>query len=539
MSLKHYSTILTRASFFAIPATASSLYFTDHFSIDAPFVRSFRFWSQIIPIYAHYRFVEWKISNISDPHLITEAYKPLNHTYAPIIRRLTLQLQGFYYKLAQILSTRDDFLPNEYLHWAKQLQDQSPTLMSSTRAQAIVRNSLQVPFQSFFSEWHPEPIGAASIAQVHRARLASNNQLVAVKIQFPSIERKFRADLRTVELFCKYFMPQNTAYFAEIKKQFVTEFDATAEARNLQLVHDNIHKAGWNKHVYVPQPIISSKQVLVMTYVEGPKLITGVKQHFKRLAERQGKDFDEVEAEQKRLIESGENERKSLEKSDRQISLLHTMLRLYDMLINSVVFVGNYTVRPFIRSEKWSYHYSERPLNLAHVMGVLLRVHAHEIFTDGAFNGDPHPGNVLLMPDGRLGLIDYGQVKKMTVEDRIIYAKLIIAISRDDREEVVRIMTDEVGFRTKNMNPDIIYRTAVFFNCRDSDDITLGMNVSKFMDWLEHSDPVRKINDEFVMVGRVSVLLRGMANAFGLKVRVSDYWKEEAQVFLRSQRIDY
>lgn len=38
------------------------------------------------------------------------------------------------------------------------------------------------------------------------------------------------------------------------------------------------------------------------------------------------------------------------------------------------------------------------------------RVHGHQIFVDGAFNGDPHPGNILLTPDGKLGLIDYGQV---------------------------------------------------------------------------------------------------------------------------------
>ena len=43
-------------------------------------------------------------------------------------------------------------------------------------------------------------------------------------------------------------------------------------------------------------------------------------------------------------------------------------------------------------------------------MKLLLRVSGHQIFRDGVFNADPHPGNVLLLPDGRLGLIDYGQV---------------------------------------------------------------------------------------------------------------------------------
>ncbi len=50
------------------------------------------------------------------------------------------------------------------------------------------------------------------------------------------------------------------------------------------------------------------------------------------------------------------------------------------------------------------------PLNHAAMIDTLLRVHGHEIFVDGFFNADPHPGNILLCPDGRLGLIDYGQV---------------------------------------------------------------------------------------------------------------------------------
>jgi len=45
----------------------------------------------------------------------------------------------------------------------------------------------------------------------------------------------------------------------------------------------------------------------------------------------------------------------------------------------------------------------------------------------------------MLLNDGRLGLIDYGQVKRMTLEERIIYAKLMVAHSRFDKEEVIRL----------------------------------------------------------------------------------------------------
>ena len=143
------------------------------------------------------------------------------------------------------------------------------------------------------------------------------------------------------------------------------------------------------------------------------------------------------------------------------------------------------------------------------------------------------------MPDGRLGLIDYGQFKRMSVSDRIIYAKLIIALHRDDRSEVVRIMTEEIGFKTKYMKEDIIYRAAAFWNDRDTEDILQGMNVHKFMEYIEAQDPPVQVNDEFIMAARVSILLRGTANAFALRLRVSDYWHHEAQAFLKSQGISY
>ena len=58
------------------------------------------------------------------------------------------------------------------------------------------------------------------------------------------------------------------------------------------------------------------------------------------------------------------------------------------------------------------------PPNLAVLLQLLLDVHGYEIFQVGCFNGDPHPGNVLLMPDGRLGLIDYGSCVSLALEHR-------------------------------------------------------------------------------------------------------------------------
>ena len=70
------------------------------------------------------------------------------------------------------------------------------------------------------------------------------------------------------------------------------------------------------------------------------------------------------------------------------------------------------------------------------------------------------------MPDGRLGLIDYGQVKRMRLEERISYAKLIIAMCEDDKEEIARIQFEDFGVVTKYQNPEIAYKLTVFWNDR-------------------------------------------------------------------------
>jgi hypothetical protein len=127
----------------------------------------------------------------------------------------------------------------------------------------------------------------------------------------------------------------------------------------------------------------------------------------------------------------------------------------------------------------------------------------------------------------------------MTVQERIVYAKLIIALSRDDKDEVIRLYTQEMGYATKRGDPHLAYLHACFYNDRSTPDITQGKNVHLFLEWLQGQDPVVHLPEEYIMAGRLSLLLRGMAMAFGLHIRLSEVWKPEAERFLKSQGIDY
>ena len=133
----------------------------------------------------------------------------------------------------------------------------------------------------------------------------------------------------------------------------------------------------------------------------------------------------------------GGQERSLQEEADR-MRRAAAVLRARDAAVNSLKLAYNWTLGFGLRN--YEYSHTELPLNLAAVIDLLCRVHAHEIIMDGAFNGDPHPGNILLCPDGRLGLIDYGQVKHLDVPTRVNYAKTIVALAREDRPEVVRLM---------------------------------------------------------------------------------------------------
>eukprot|EP00966_Prymnesium_polylepis_P104227 2413826-Prymnesium_polylepis.3 len=68
-------------------------------------------------------------------------------------------------------------------------------------------------------------------------------------------------------------------------------------------------------------------------------------------------------------------------------------------------------------------------LNGPAIIRLLARFHAHQIFVDGVYNTDPHARNVLVMPDSRLGLIDYGAAERLTPQQQRTFARVLLAIA--------------------------------------------------------------------------------------------------------------
>jgi len=500
--------------------------------------RAALFYTRVLPIYAHYRAVQLlnRTMLLSDAEADLQ-YENCHARYSEPVKELTFMLRGFYLKQAQLMSTQDDFVPKPYMTWVKKTQDCIPSEFEGTAAREYVKSKLKeelgLEFDEVFASWNDNPLGVASIGQVHKAVLKKTGETVAVKFLVPGIESKFRKDIRILKGFCEFALPQHAPAFEEIEKQFCTEFDYRGEAQNLLMVRNNI-RDHYKDKLEMPYPHLNlcSKHILVMEYLDGVNLVSGIKEQFSKLAKSQGKDLETLMDEQKSLMEAGKFKFVSIEQKARETRAMRNNLAWIDFGSNTLRFLYNWSIFRLAFGPA-EYAHTQPPLDLGSIMELLCRVHGHQIFTDGVFNGDCHPGNFLLLKDGRIGLIDFGQVKHMTLDDRIKLAKLHLAHARRDKAEVVRIHFDDLGVKTKNRNEDIAYRFSAFMNDRDTPDIMGGMNVAVFSDYCEKEDPIIKLPDDFIMAQRASLLLRGLGKAFGIEISMSQQWKVQAEEFLR------
>jgi aarF domain-containing kinase len=418
--------------------------------------------------------------------------------------------------------------------WLKGLQDRAPPQRSGDEVRALVSESLGRPLHEVFSRFDDRAIGAASVGQVHRAELAATGEDVAVKVMYPNVENLFRADINIIANFCWLAMPHHLPALREIEKQFLSEFDYVREAENMQRIARAL-----NSHPYFrtrvlvpkPYPALCSREVLVMEYVPGQKLVDGIRAAMKPIAQRAGTTVEELEEREKlRIREHGLLSASAASSRNRLLQAWEVCMCL---VYNTAAVVHNLTLG-LATGRVMDLRHVSVPPNLAVLLQLLLDVHGYEIFQVGCFNGDPHPGNVLLMPDGRLGLIDYGSCVSLALEHRQRLARLMISLLSPNPLDAVRVYSQEMGVKTKNMRSDILYKMAAFWYDRDSDDITGGMNVHSFTEWLHVQDPVTFLPDEYVMPGRVSVLLRGMGAAFGIKIQTAHAWAPHARACLAS-----
>jgi ubiquinone biosynthesis protein len=281
--------------------------------------------------------------------------------------RLALEELGpTFVKLGQILSTRPDVVPHAFVREFEKLQDDVPSFPFA-EVLAQITGELGGPVEQFFAEIDPVPLAAASIAQVHRARLKTGEDVV-IKVRRPGVVAVVESDISALMALAglaERHVSGSELYdpvgiVREFARTIRREMDFSREAHTIEKFRDNFVKTPWMyfPRVYWEQ---SSRAILTMEYVAGIKV------------------------------------------SDRG--------KLSDQGLDSKLI-----------ARRGADAFLEMVLN------------------HGFFHGDLHPGNVLILPDNVICLLDYGIVGRLDVELKTFLTDILAAIVNRDMDEVVSLL---------------------------------------------------------------------------------------------------
>lgn len=282
------------------------------------------------------------------------------------VRMLCEALGPTFIKFGQLLSTRADLLPPEYLTELARLQDRAPREEFAT-IRNIVQEELRQPLSTLFAHVEPTPLAAASIAQVHRAALLDGHEVV-VKVQRPQIAGVIAADLdilRDLARLAERYLPDlrplhPVGVVEEFARTITRELDFRHELHNLERCAKNFAN---DPTVYIPSayPALCTSRVLTMAYVSGTKI------------------------------------------SDRE-ALCRAGLDPKVVAVNGA--------------------------------NALLK----QVFIHGFFQGDPHPGNLRVLDNNAIAILDYGMFGTIDAETREHLALLLLGVAGRDADRIVRAL---------------------------------------------------------------------------------------------------
>lgn len=280
-----------------------------------------------------------------------------------VLKKILVELGPFYVKLGQLLSTRPDLLPANYIEALTALQAQVPPV-AWTDIEIVITEQLAKPIEQVFKYINTQPIAAGSIGQIHRATLLSGEE-VAIKVLRPGIEKivaqdsaliKGIADLVALTEFGQSYDVVDLA--EEFIKAVNAELDFTQEGHYTDQLRYNLTQSRWSepKQLVIPKIYwhLTNSRLLVLEWLEGKQILEA--------------DVSRPPTEQA---------------------------------------------------------ISQRKTEITR---ILFRSFFQQIYIDGFFHADPHPGNIFYLDDGRVALIDCGMVGRLDPQTQQILTELLLAI---------------------------------------------------------------------------------------------------------------
>jgi ubiquinone biosynthesis protein len=208
------------------------------------------------------------------------------------LRSALEELGPTFAKIGQILSTRPDLVPPEFIEELATLQDRVPPL-SEEQVVRVMEQELGVPWEDVFDDIDAEPLAAGTIAEVHRATLA-NGERVVVKVQRPDAKEQIEQDLALLEVFAEKVgrrpglkqVIDMEAVFEHLSDSLHRELDFRQEAGNMRRLAEGITQFS---HLRVPEVHgdYSTSRLLVMKDVEGGPIVDAPVGAARREAARQ------------------------------------------------------------------------------------------------------------------------------------------------------------------------------------------------------------------------------------------------------------
>ena len=415
---------------------------------------------------------------------------------------------------------------------------------------------------------------------------------VVIKVQYPHAAWQVPADIECIGQFmnlCVFFgVVDETAAklsYDEFSRQFLSELDYKTETENLKLVHesslDKVNAPYHKRNVIIPKVFdrFCSDTVITMEYIPGPKIEEEARRQLERLGmttNRSIKDIVKDAAEDASKVEHvGEendlNNQLSLDNTNKKRTINNNTISSKWKtgtlnLIGKIVGVDSIfwivrtvrqtillsqasTVRliqsipkPFVPLSwnKWADSHKKALVDAATLnltkgwIDALFDVHGHQIFSLGCFNADCHPGNILVvedvhgMPTETLGLIDYGQCKRLTHQEQLLIARLILSVANNEHDDVIANNFRDLGVKTRNDSSEFLAKfSKLMFGPFQPEHMDHRWHVD-----LHNMDKVLYFPKELSMVYRTSLLLRGLSLSLQLNSSVSDHWKPHAQAVI-------
>ena len=332
--------------------------------------------------------------------------------------------------------------------------------------------------------------------------------------------------MQTIRQFLTLVAPEQLFMLEEMEAQNALEMDYRNEAANLEQVSTSMRQRGFMpREIVVPMPLraLCTQRMLVMELLEGVKLSEGLRTLAEREAAKEGITVKELEERSRRAIESGQTASRYSGPSATLISAYILLRRTWNALFGPRGANTNNGIDA---------------INPPKIMDRIMRAHGSQLLQDGVFNADPHGGNFILLPDGKVGCIDYGSTKHFTRNERLGVCLLYAALHKKD-EEMLLNLVQVGGYKSKYGRSDVVLKLMQFGCDSWGSDVTGGKNIFTFTDELKAADPWHEVPDNFVMAQLMSVRLRSLGLSMGVPITCSQWWGEIALKALEAEGMPY